>query len=454
MKKRMSSMLVAAMAVTGILCGSLSTAAAAEETVTLKWYGCGNEANGMADKILEKWSEAHPEIQVEYTELSTLWDDDSLKNLDIMIAGGEEFDIVGGINYNLLYPRILNGAVMPLTEAIESSGDDYAEKFGGLSTTMLSYEDEIYGVPMNQTSFKVLYNKTLFEEKGITIPDNWTLEEFTEIAEQLTEDDRYGCVYAPTWSQLTYAPAQVAGWEMVKTDENGEVVPNFDDPLFRSNMEWLYDLTVESDSAPSYAIMKAESLNRRIVFAQKKAAMIVDSEYSLSWLKIYMFDDPGEGALDFEIGVAELPIVSEAGENVQYSQLSSCMWVPRTSNHLEEAYTFIKFVAEETATEAIPVSDSESALTDSVKLFTSYTDSKGEEHTDVYPEEEIRNWVDSSYESHLAHWDYDPALAAYTTVASTVYEEQYSAYFVGDITIDELVKVLNETCEMEFSNIS
>ena len=319
---------------------------------------------------------------------------------------------------------------------------------------MVSYDGEICALPINQTSYKVLYNKTVMEEKGITVPECWTLEEFMEIAKKLAGDDFYGTYYDATWSNLMYAPAQVAGWEMVKRDANGNVVPNFDDPIFRETMEWMYDLTVNSGACPSYATIKAESLNRRIAFAQGKSAMLVDSEYGLTWLKTYMFNDPGEGALDFEIGIAELPIVNEAGADVQFIQPSACFWVPRTSKHVDEAYMFIKFVAEEiTYSAAPPISTSEETLNAVVEYTNVFTDSAGNVHEDIYPEEVVRYWYSAPYDSHLVRYNYDPSLIAYTSLAETVFKEQYTAYMTGDMSLDDLVEVLNATCEVEFMNV-
>lgn len=425
-----------------------------QDPVTLKWYGTGNVSNGRAEMVIEKWYEVHPEIKIEYVEVGTSWGENELKNLDVMIAADEEFDVIGGMGHQFLYSRIMNGAAMPLTEAIKNAGDNYVEKFGEVAAAMVSYENDIYAVPINQTSYKVLYNKTVMEEKGITVPEHWTLEEFMEIAKKLTGDDFYGTFYDATWSNLMYAPAQTAGWEMVKRDANGNVVPNFDDPIFRETMEWMYDLTVTSGTCPSYATIKAESLNRRIAFAQGKSAMLVDSEYGFTWLKNYMFDDPGEGALNFEIGVAELPIVNEAAADVQFIQPSACLWIPKTSKHVDEAYMFIKFIAEEIIYSAAPPISTSAKLLDAVVEYTNvYTDKAGKVHENIYPEEVVRYWYSAPYESHLVRYNFDPTIYTYQALAETIFKEQYSAYMTGDMSVDDLIEVLNATCKAEFLNV-
>ena len=48
-----------------------------------------------------------------------------------------------------------------------------------------------YGIAAGVNSPCFFYNKTLTDELGITIKDNMTYEEFTEIAKQVTEKNGY-----------------------------------------------------------------------------------------------------------------------------------------------------------------------------------------------------------------------------------------------------------------------
>jgi len=286
------------------------------EQVTLKWVGAGWLANEKADTLIERWEKQNPNVKVEYTELSSAVDEEYLKNLDIMIASGEQIDLTY-LGVTDLLVRALNGAALPINDAIAQNGDDFEKDYTSLATRMLSVDDNIYGVPYANNTFKVFYNKTMTDAKGITIPEKWSIDEFTEIAKKLNDPDNnvWGCIYPSTWSDLCYAPAEVSGWTMVKKDSSGKFVPNFDDEIFKTSMQWIYDLAMTEKVSPSYATIKAESLNRRVALANKQAAMIVDGPYTLVFYQNYMFNDPGAGPLDFELGVADLPYITEEGGN-------------------------------------------------------------------------------------------------------------------------------------------
>ena len=436
---------------------SASTAGStSEEEITLQWVGAGWQANNKSDKVIAKWNELHPNVKVNYVELASVVDEEYMKNLDIMISGGEQVDITY-LGIDDAFNRIMNGGALPVTEYVEAAGDDYDEMYGTLAKTQLSYNGELYGVPFANNTYKVFYNKTMMEEKGIEIPETWSYEEFTEIAKQVNDPDNgvYGCVFPSTWSDLCYAPAEVAGWQSVVKDADGNLVPNFEDEVFKKNMQWVYDLAETDKVSPSYATIKAESLNRRQALAQGDTAMIIDGPFTLVWLQTYMFDDPGEGQLPFEIGVADLPYMTEEAKEVSFNTIVGAFYVPKTSAYPEWAYEFEKFLCNECYVESanyMPTyvdADWEAAT----ESFREYTDSNGEVHEDIYPKEVAEGAVSTPYESHVAKWGKDPSLAAYYNLMYTLFTEQYSVYLGGEMSLDDWCSMMQELAAAEIANI-
>lgn len=458
MKKRCLLILLAlAMVFSMVACGSGSASEAGDDSdgVTLRWVGAGWSQNDKATKIIEKWNAVHPDVAVEYIELGTAVDEGYLTNLDTMIAGGEVVDVTY-MTYTDVYNRVMNGGALPLDEYITAAGDDYEAMYGSLSTAMLSYEDQIYGVPYAGNTFKVFYNKTMTDALGLTIPETWSIDEFTVAAKALNDPDNgvYGCVFPYTWDAINYVSAEICGWKMVEQQEDGSVVPNFDDDTFKACLEWAYNLAAVEGVTPDLATIKSESLNRRQALATGKAAMIIDGPYTLVWLQNYMYNDPGEGKLDFELGVTNIPYVNEAGAEVSYNTVAGAFYVPKSSAHPAEAYEFAKFVCNECSEEAanyMPIyadADMEAAT----KSFTEYTDAEGNQHTDVYPLDVAVAAVDTPYEAHIGHYAYDPALSQYTSLMSTLFTEQYSLYMTGEMELNEWVDMMQELGEAEISN--
>ena len=314
--------------------------AMADEEVTLTWVGAGWLQNDKAGKIIAKWNAIHPDIKVNYVDQGNTVDQAYLTNFDVMVGGGQVVDVTY-MTYGDVYNRILNGGALPLDEYIAAAGDDYEAMYGSLTTTLLNYNGSIYGVPYAGNTFKVFYNKDMVAAKGITIPETWSIEEFREIAKQLTDKENgiNGVTFPYGWQDIIYAPANLSGWFMTKRDADGNIVPNFEDETFKKVMQWAKDLADVDGSSPSLATIMAESINRRRTLMTGTAAMILDGPYTLVWTQNYMFNDPGEGKLNFELGVAELPYATEDGKNVSYNTIAGAFYVPKLMNLLSSSAT-------------------------------------------------------------------------------------------------------------------
>ena len=428
-----------------VLALSLMAPAMAESGVTLTWVGAGWLQNDKAEKVIAKWNELHPDIAVNYIDMGTVVDTAYLVNLDTMISGGEVVDVTY-LTYGDVYSRVINGGALPLDEYIAAAGDDYEAMYGTLSTAMLEYEGQIYGVPYAGNTFKVFYNKDMFEEAGIEIPETWSLDELTEIAQKLTTPDTYGIVFPYTWVDICYAPAMVSGWQPVIQDEEGNILPNFDDEVFKTCLQWAKDLADVYNVSPSIAVMEAESLNRRQALANGDAAMIIDGPYTLVWLQNYMFNDPGDGPLPFTLGAADIPYVTEEGKEVSFNTIAGAFYVPKTAKYPAEAYEFAKFVCNECCEESanyMPIyrdADMEAATTS----FMEYTDNNGTLHTDIFELETAIDAVATPYEAHIGYWGYDPALSSYTSLMTTLFTEQYKLFLNGEMDMEDWVAMMQD----------
>lgn len=424
------------------------------EPITLRWVGAGWSVNDKATNVIAKWNAIHPDIQVEYIELGTSADEAYMTNLDTMISGGEVVDVTY-LTYNDVYNRVINGGALPLDDYIAAAGDDYEAMYGSLSTAMLTYQDQIYGVPYAGNTFKVFYNKTMTDAAGVTIPETWSIEEFTETAKALNDPDNgvYGCVFPYTWDTISTVPAELCGWTAVKQLDDGTVVPNFDDELFKTSLQWAFDLSADG-LAPTLATMKSESLNRRQALALGQTAMIIDGPFTLVWLQNYMFNDPGEGPLSFELGVTNIPYVNQDGADVSYNTVAGAFYVPKSAAHPAEAYEFAKFICNECPEECsnyMPIY-SGADMNAATKSFTEFVDSNGEKHTEVYPQDVAIAAVSTPFEAHVGRYNYDPALSTYTSLMTTLFSEQYSLFMNGEMELGDWVEMMQQLGEAEIAN--
>jgi len=436
-----------------------ATAAATEapaEEITLRWAGAGWDQNDKANKIIAKWNAEYPNVKIEYIDLGATVDEGALANLDTMIGGGEAIDVVY-LGQSDVYKRVMNGGALPLDEYIAANGDDYEGLYGTLSTAMLSYEGKIYGVPYAGNTFKVFYNKDMTDAAGITIPETWSIEEFTEVAKKLdaaTPEGVTGVTFPYTWDEICYVPAQISGWKLTKKNADGTVVPTWDDPIFQKSLQWAHDLAAVEKLCPDLATMKAESINRRQYLASGKTAMIIDGPYTLVWLQNYMYNDPGAGDLTFNLGVTNVPYADAAGKDVSYNTLVGAFYVPKSAANPDWAYKFESFICNNCNGEAanyMPISK-KADMKEATKSFTEYTDKNGVQHTDVYPQEVAEAAVATPFESHIGRFGYDPSLASYNTLMYTIYAEQYALYLNGEMDLKDWTDMMMELGAAEIAN--
>ncbi|MCQ2401519.1 MAG: extracellular solute-binding protein [Lachnospiraceae bacterium] len=462
MKRFMAVMLAALMVIGLAACSSTpaattaaatqaATEAAKDEVVTIRWYNGADVDGGCAARIA-KFEASHPNIKVEFVEC------DIDNQIDVIVGSGEVVDLVYTYSQKV-YEKAINGGALPVNEYAAAAGDDLVKLFGAGAMNMLNYEGNYYGIPWSNNTFKVFYNKTIMDQKGITIPEVWSIEEFTETAKKLNDpaNNFYGCVFPYGWEDLCFVMAQTSGWSFTKKDADGNIVPNFDDPILKKNMEWLYNLSDPNGAnvAPSMAKMTSESMHRRQVLASQGTALIIDGPYTLVWLNNYQFNDPGEGALPFELGVAELPYVEEAGNGVAYMALVGAFYIPKTSAHPQEAYEFAKFMELECTVEGsnyMPVAPT-ADIKGGASTLTTFKDSNGNKHENIFPIETAVKACTTDLVSHIEKFNYDPGMVKYDTVLTALFYEQYSLFFNGEMDFDSWAAMMNELGTAELAQV-
>jgi len=170
--------------------------------------------------IVEEWNEAHPDIQVEI--ISQAWEhlDDFMLT---SFQGGQAPDLFHQDSV-MCYEYGLMGFVEPLNDYLEDEIlSDIPDKFW----SGVSDEETIYGVPFLQETLVIYYNKTLFANAGIELPENGmiTWAQLRDYALQLTVRDASGDV--TTWGFLS--PLEQRLWWVLIEQNEGQVLNQHDD---------------------------------------------------------------------------------------------------------------------------------------------------------------------------------------------------------------------------------
>ena len=120
---------------------------------------------------------------------------------DVFIVLEEDFSTLSEI-----------GMLESLNKYIEEEPADFTADFYGKAIEAGNYQGEQFAMPFEVVPTFMIVNETLLNENHIDMPkDNWTVKEFTDICEMLTQDtdgdnkiDQFGVV-GYDWSHAYYA---------------------------------------------------------------------------------------------------------------------------------------------------------------------------------------------------------------------------------------------------------
>ena len=209
--------------------GSEPAASAAAESYEgpLEWWHLGYTPGGetptsqLVDDAVEAYEASHPGIDITVTGIP--FSDEGLAQLDTSLATDEGPDI-----FRIASDRLPNYGEQGVLSAIddhltdEDIDDIYPNLLDGVE-----FEGQHLAWPQWVPPVGFYLNNALFEAAGVEIPDaEWTVDEFKQIAQDLTSDGVYGfATYmgAASVNELTLLYAEGA---TVLNDDNTEYTLN------------------------------------------------------------------------------------------------------------------------------------------------------------------------------------------------------------------------------------
>lgn len=181
--------------------------------------------------MMEEWNSQNPDVELEHVRFVN--NDDGNTKLDTAIISGQQVDIYVNYNNDLAVRRFNNGMGEDLQPYVDEDGWDLDAAFGDVIRGAY-VDDQLAFLPSSVAYNVVYYNQTAFEEKGITIPENWTWDDYADIALQMTEgegtDRKYGSMFFP-WGPVMFGSASVDLGPNARYDDDG--LSNFDHPVYR-----------------------------------------------------------------------------------------------------------------------------------------------------------------------------------------------------------------------------
>ncbi len=285
--KKLIAVLLAGIMVLGILTGCSSGGSkSGQKTLEVVWFSDGKEGESFM-RLAEKYMEEHSEVKIELIEVPYSDLESKIKN---MINGKETPALARLTNLGPFQNQLLD-----LSEYV-SDKEAFADSFGeGLK---FEYEGKILAAPMDVTANGLIYNKTAFEQAGVSVPQSadevWTWEEWKEAMKTVMEksDCKYGLVYDKSPQRFSTLMYQ-AGASMLTQDLSAS---NFNTPEMNRAVSFFKELHDEQ-IIPDSVWLGSENPNN--LFRTGQVAM----HFAGSW----MIANYKEEINDFEWGVTYLP---------------------------------------------------------------------------------------------------------------------------------------------------
>lgn len=250
-------------------CGkNQETAKTKEEPVKINFGIWDVEQEKGMNELAEGYMSTHKNVEINVQV--TPWDEYWTK-MEAAATGGELPDVFW-MHTNEFLKYASNDMLMDLTDL---SGTNNYEAYSDKLMSLVTFKENVYGVPKDYDTIALAYNKEIFDAAGVAYPDGtWTWETFRENAIKLTDTEKgiYG-FSVTVEDQEGYLPpiAQADGY-VLKDGKSG-----YTDSKTRDGVQFFADLTLKDNVSPSLA--QLADTNQEALFQSGKLAMA----YMGSW---------------------------------------------------------------------------------------------------------------------------------------------------------------------------
>lgn len=307
--------------------GSAGEPAVSAEPTTLKvytWWDITKFAH--LQKMQEEFEAQNPDIKLEFVTVPSKYADTMVTKL----AGGEIPDVMM-LAMDQVPRYAISGMLLPLDELASA---EYKDSLYPVVKNALTVNGTLYAAGRDVTPKVMFLNTKMFKDAGIELPgEDWTMEEFVEIAKQLTKgsgaDAQWG-YYWKNYADQTFAMIAAFGGQMYAEDGKSSVFTT--DANTQKGMQFMYDLYNTHKVCPSAAQAAQFGDNEFAPFMANKVAMQVGALSTEA-----NFDASGT---DYTV----LPMPTVNGKS-QTSSFVNTWVIPKTAKNPELSWRVVEFLS-------------------------------------------------------------------------------------------------------------
>jgi multiple sugar transport system substrate-binding protein len=162
--------------------GTSSGEPSAPVTLTF-WHGYTDVEADSLTALLDEWNAQNPNITIKPLFVNN---DKALQKLTVALQGGEPPDIT--YQYGSSLPQLAAApGLVDLTQWVKQAEVNWDDFIPG-ARTAATFQGKVLGIPALIDNLAIVYNKTLFDQAGLSYPtDQWTWDDFRAAAKGLTD---------------------------------------------------------------------------------------------------------------------------------------------------------------------------------------------------------------------------------------------------------------------------
>jgi multiple sugar transport system substrate-binding protein len=216
----------------------------AQEPITIRF------ASFQSGAVVETWEQQFAEFEAE-TGIRVVHEyipaDETVERY-LTLAASNDLPDVAMLSARFLRAIAARGLLAGLTQDQFTTLD--LNDFWGNLLMAYNYDDVQYGLPTDLDLQLVYYNKTLFDDTGVSYPQaGWTWDDFRETARQLSSGEGTDRTYGSL--SLEFGQARMVAWSYGGDFIDVETLqPTWDGEAARQALSLIYGMTVEDGSMP------------------------------------------------------------------------------------------------------------------------------------------------------------------------------------------------------------
>lgn len=314
-----------------VLAGSVRAMHASGTQTTIRFYEQKQEVVAYFDELLRRFEQSHRGLSVVH---------DSTVSIAPQFVRGEPAD-VGCFNDNLELARYVKRGVLSDLSDLPSASRIRPD-IATLTNQYATYPGRTTVLPYSLAAAGVIYNKKIFADQGLPVPETWS--QFVDVCTALQKAD-ITPIYATdrdTWTLwqglFDYSVGSLVepGQFFKRMKELGTDVGPDSDVSFEKTLAVPMEKakTISSFFNDDHAVRSYADGN--LAFGKGEAAMYLQGPWALS--QIALVD------ADLEIGTFVLPVSENPDDRQARVNIDLGLWIPTATRHRDEARELVEFL--------------------------------------------------------------------------------------------------------------